>query len=38
VVVADVLTPWDGPTEVVTVPWPRNEHGALAGLKTTSYA
>ena len=28
-----------GPTtEVVTVPWPRNERGALAGLKTTSYA
>ena len=38
VVVADVLTPWGGPTDVVTVPWPRNEHGALAGLKTTSYA
>jgi branched-chain amino acid aminotransferase len=25
------------PTEVVTVPWPRNERGALAGLKTISY-
>jgi branched-chain amino acid aminotransferase len=25
-------------TAVVTVPWPRNEHSALAGLKTTSYA
>lgn len=24
-------------TSVVTVPWRRNEHGALAGLKTTSY-
>jgi branched-chain amino acid aminotransferase len=23
---------------VVTVPWPRNERGAVAGLKTTSYA
>ncbi|QMU76379.1 aminodeoxychorismate lyase [Streptacidiphilus sp. PB12-B1b] len=23
---------------VVTVPWTRNEHGALAGIKTTSYA
>jgi branched-chain amino acid aminotransferase len=23
--------------DVITVPWPRNEHGALAGLKTTSY-
>ena len=28
-----------GPTtSVVTVAWPRNERGALAGLKTTSYA
>jgi branched-chain amino acid aminotransferase len=26
------------PTAVCTVPWPRNERGALAGLKTTSYA
>jgi len=26
--------PW---VDVVTVPWPRNERGALAGLKTTSY-
>jgi len=25
-------------TKAVTVPWPRNERGALAGLKTTSYA
>ena len=25
-------------TDVVVVPWPRNERGALAGLKTTSYA
>ncbi|MGJ9412112.1 aminotransferase class IV [Aeromicrobium sp. CF4.19] len=23
---------------IITVPWPRNERGALAGLKTTSYA
>ena len=23
--------------DVTTVPWPRNEHGALSGLKTTSY-
>lgn len=37
VVVADAMKPWDGPTAVVTVPWPRNERGALAGLKTTSY-
>ncbi len=25
-------------TKAVTVPWPRNERGALTGLKTTSYA
>ncbi|AJE86767.1 MULTISPECIES: aminotransferase class IV [Streptomyces] len=25
-------------TAVVTVPWRRNEHGAVTGLKTTSYA
>ena len=24
--------------DVVVVPWPRNEHGVLAGVKTTSYA
>lgn len=38
VVAAGELLPWTGPTSVVTVPWPRNERGALAGLKTTSYA
>lgn len=31
------LTDWPPTTDVVTVPWPRNERGALAGLKTTSY-
>ena len=38
VVVADAMKPWEGATSVVTVPWPRNERGAIAGLKTTSYA
>lgn len=38
VVVADTMKPGEGPTSVVTVPWARNEKGALAGLKTTSYA
>jgi branched-chain amino acid aminotransferase len=38
VVVADVLHPNPPSTSAVTVPWPRNERGALAGLKTTSYA
>src|SRR6478752_1186606 len=38
VVTADAMQPWPAATSVVTVPWPRNEKGALAGLKTTSYA
>jgi branched-chain amino acid aminotransferase len=38
VVVADTLKPTAASTSLVTVPWPRNERGALAGLKTTSYA
>lgn len=38
VVVADVMKPREGTTFVVSVPWPRNERGALVGLKTTSYA
>jgi branched-chain amino acid aminotransferase len=37
VVVAAPMDPWDETTAVATVPWPRNERGALAGLKTTSY-
>jgi branched-chain amino acid aminotransferase len=37
VVVADAMDPWPETAAVVTVPWPRNERGALAGLKTTSY-
>lgn len=35
--VAD-LPPMSPTTAIVSVPWPRNERGALAGLKTTSYA
>ncbi len=38
VVVADHMEPAPQATSVVTVPWPRNERGVLAGLKTTSYA
>jgi branched-chain amino acid aminotransferase len=37
VVVSAPMDPWPETTAVVTVPWPRNERGALAGLKTTSY-
>ena len=37
VVAASSMDPAPETTTVVTVPWPRNERGALAGLKTTSY-
>ncbi|MEI7780193.1 MAG: aminotransferase class IV [Actinomycetes bacterium] len=29
---------WPASAAVVTVPWPRNERGATAGIKSTSYA
>jgi branched-chain amino acid aminotransferase len=38
VVVAVPMQPWPQSAAVAVVPWTRNEHGALAGLKTTSYA
>jgi branched-chain amino acid aminotransferase len=38
VVVANAMGRWPSTTSIVTVPWARNEHGPLAGLKTTSYA
>jgi branched-chain amino acid aminotransferase len=38
VVGAREIPPFDGLAEVITVPWPRNERGALTGIKTTSYA
>jgi len=37
IVVAAPMDPAPQTTAVITVPWPRNERGALAGLKTTSY-
>ena len=37
IVVVGPMDPASRTTAVVTVPWPRNERGALAGLKTTSY-
>jgi branched-chain amino acid aminotransferase len=30
--------PWPSTATLAPTPWPRNERGALAGLKTTSYA
>ncbi len=38
IVTARELAPYPPVVDVVTVTWPRNERGALAGLKTTSYA
>ncbi|MGH8867386.1 MAG: aminotransferase class IV [Actinomycetes bacterium] len=32
------MAAWPATTAVATVPWPRNERGVLAGIKTTSYA
>jgi branched-chain amino acid aminotransferase len=32
------ITPWGPTANVVMLPWSRNEHGAIAGLKTISYA
>lgn len=37
-VTADDLDPWPETGAAVTVPWRRNEHSPVAGLKTTSYA
>lgn len=37
IVMSSPVAPWPESMAVVTAPWPRNERGALAGLKTTSY-
>lgn len=38
VVAADAAPVADPVTDVITAPWTRNEHGAMAGVKSTSYA
>ncbi|WP_225993969.1 aminotransferase class IV [Actinomadura rudentiformis] len=37
-IIAAEQKPFPATTDVTVVPWPRNERGALNGLKTTSYA
>jgi branched-chain amino acid aminotransferase len=38
IVIAQEQQPFPPTGDVTVVPWPRNERGALTGLKTTSYA
>ncbi len=38
IAVAAPGSPWPPTAEVVSAPWPRNEQGPLAGVKSTSYA
>jgi branched-chain amino acid aminotransferase len=38
IVAASEVREWAATERVVSVPWPRNERGATAGLKTISYA
>jgi branched-chain amino acid aminotransferase len=38
IVATSAMVPWPATTQVVVVPWGRNEHSAVGGLKTTSYA
>jgi branched-chain amino acid aminotransferase len=38
IVASSPLRPWPHAVRVVVVPWVRNDRGATAGLKTTSYA
>ncbi len=38
VVIGQPFTPYEPTTAAMTVRWTRNEHGVMAGIKTTSYA
>jgi branched-chain amino acid aminotransferase len=38
IIAVSTQNPWPPSASVVIVPWRRNEHSAVAGLKTTSYA
>lgn len=38
VIAADAVEPMEPSTAIVTAPWTRNERGALAGVKSISYA
>ena len=38
VVAVSAMAPWPASAAVITVPWPRNDRGALVGVKSTSYA
>lgn len=38
IIIAGEQKPFPATAAVTSVPWPRNEHGPLTGLKTTSYA
>lgn len=38
IVAAAAMSPWPAAESVLLVPWRRNQHSAVAGVKTTSYA